>query len=60
MEDPAHPNYPQELLNVVGPRNMLHTYATNVDDPTVDPRWERSASRGSRMPERFIPRGWKP
>ena len=39
MEDPAHPNYPQELLNVVGPRNMLHTYATNVDDPTVDPRW---------------------
>ncbi|MGY4359298.1 arylsulfatase A-like enzyme [Bradyrhizobium sp. i1.7.7] len=39
MEDPAHPNYPQDLLNVVGPRNMLHTYATNVDDPTVDPRW---------------------
>ena len=24
MEDPAHPNYPQDLLNVVGPRNMLH------------------------------------
>src|SRR5688500_1618710 len=22
MEDPAHPNYPQELLNTVGPRNM--------------------------------------
>ena len=39
MEDPAHPNYPQDLLNVVGPRNMLHTYATDVDDPTVDPRW---------------------
>ena len=34
MEDPAHPNYPQDLLNVVGPRNMLHTYATDVDDPT--------------------------
>ena len=24
MEDPAHPGYPQELLNVVGPRNMVH------------------------------------
>src|SRR6202048_3173536 len=39
MEDPAHPAYPQELLNTVGPRNMLHSYATNVDDATVDPRW---------------------
>jgi arylsulfatase A-like enzyme len=39
MEDPAHPAYPQELLNEVGPRNMVHSYATNVDDPTVDPRW---------------------
>src|SRR2546427_492984 len=32
MEDPAHPAYPQELLNTVGPRNMIHSYATNVDD----------------------------
>src|SRR3984893_1694903 len=39
MEDPAHPGYPQELLNTVGPRNMIHSFATNVDDPTVDPRW---------------------
>jgi arylsulfatase len=39
MEDPAHPAYPQELLNVVGPRNMVHSWATNVDDPTVQPRW---------------------
>ncbi len=36
---PAHPNYPQELLNVVGPRNMVHSWATNVDDATVMPRW---------------------
>jgi arylsulfatase len=28
MEDPAHPNYPQNLLNVVGPRNMVHSWAT--------------------------------
>jgi arylsulfatase A-like enzyme len=39
MEDPAHPNYPQELLNVVGPRNMVHSWATNVDDTTEMPRW---------------------
>src|SRR6202048_3708281 len=41
MEDPAHPAYPQELLNTVGPRNMVHCYANNVEDPTVDPRWGR-------------------
>src|SRR3954454_11544250 len=39
MEDPAHPAYPQDLLNTVGPRNMIHSYATSVDDATVDPRW---------------------
>lgn len=39
MEDPSHPNYPQNLLDVVGPRNMLHSWATDVDDPTVQPRW---------------------
>jgi len=39
MEDPFHPAYPQELLNVVGPRNMLHSWATDTDDATVDPRW---------------------
>jgi len=41
MEDPCHPNYPQELRNVVGPRNMVHSWATNVDDPTEMPRWGR-------------------
>ena len=39
MEDPAHPAYPQELLNVVGPRNMVHSWAADVDDPTEMPRW---------------------
>ena len=39
MEDPAHPNYPQELLNNVGPRNMVHSWATDTDDPTEMPRW---------------------
>jgi arylsulfatase len=39
MEDPAHPAYPQALLNQVGPRNMVHSWATNTDDPTEMPRW---------------------
>jgi arylsulfatase len=39
MEDPAHPNYPQDLLNKVGPRNMVHSWAITTDDATVDPRW---------------------
>jgi len=39
MEDPAHPAYPQQLLNVVGPRNMVHSWASDKDDPTVMPRW---------------------
>jgi arylsulfatase len=39
MEDPAHPAYPQELLNRVGPRNMVHSWATDKDDTTVMPRW---------------------
>lgn len=39
MEDPAHPNYPQKLLDVVGPRNMVHSWATDKDDETEMPRW---------------------
>jgi arylsulfatase A-like enzyme len=39
MEDPAHRNYPQDLLATVGPRNMVHSYATDTDDATEMPRW---------------------
>ena len=39
MEDPAHPNYPPALKDKVGPRNMVHSWATTTDDPTVQPRW---------------------
>ena len=39
MEDPAHPNYPQNLLNQVGPRNMVHCWATDKNDTTEMPRW---------------------
>ena len=58
MEDPAHPNYPQELLNVVGPRNMVHSWATDKDDATVMPRWgkigkQKIEDAGTLYPERM-------
>ncbi len=58
MEDPAHPAYPQELLNVVGPRNMVHSWATDTDDPTVMPRWgkvgkQRIEDAGTLYPKRM-------
>jgi arylsulfatase len=39
MEDPCHPNYPPGAKDTVGPRNMIHSWATNTDDATVQPRW---------------------
>ena len=39
VEHPFHPNYPQNLLNFIGPRNLVHSWATDVDDPTEMPRW---------------------
>jgi arylsulfatase A-like enzyme len=41
MEDPFHRNYPLALRDKVGPRNLLHCFASDQDDPTVDPRWGR-------------------
>ena len=58
MEDPVHPNYPQDLLNVVGPRNMVHSWATDKDDATVMPRWgkigkQKIEDAGTLYPERM-------
>ncbi len=39
MEDTSHPNYPAEAKATVGPRNMVHSWATDTDDETVQPRW---------------------
>ena len=39
MEDPSHRNYPKDLIATVGPRNMVHSWATDTDDATVMPRW---------------------
>ena len=39
MSDPYWFDYPQDWIDKYGPRNLVHSYATDVDDPTVMPRW---------------------
>jgi arylsulfatase len=39
MEDPCHRNYPPAAKETVGPRNMVHSWATDKDDGTEQPRW---------------------
>ena len=39
MEDPFWHSYPPALKDTVGPRNLIHSFATDVDDATVEPRW---------------------
>jgi len=58
MEDPAHPNYPPDLKDRVGPRNMVHSWATDQDDPTEQPRWgkigkQRIEDAGTLYPKRM-------
>src|SRR5271163_2210284 len=35
MEHPLHHNYPPALKDTGGPRNLVHSWVTSVDDPTV-------------------------
>lgn len=58
MEDPCHPNYPPAAKAAVGPRNMVHSWATTTDDPTVMPRWgkvgkQRIVDDGELCPKRM-------
>ncbi|MBB5571717.1 MULTISPECIES: arylsulfatase [Rhizobium] len=58
MEDPCHSTYPPAVKDMVGPRNMVHSYATDGDDPTVQPRWgkigkQRIEDAGELCPDRM-------
>ena len=58
LEDPFQRTYPQELNLILGPRNMVHTWASDVDDNTVDPRWGKVGKQviedaGTVPPERM-------
>ena len=39
MSDPYWHSFPQGWLDKYGPRNLVHSWATDVDDQTVQPRW---------------------
>ena len=39
MSDPYWFDYPQDWIDKYGPRNLVHSYATDTDDATVQPRW---------------------
>jgi arylsulfatase A-like enzyme len=41
MEEPYQGDYPKdaEFHQLFGPRNIVDSKATNIDDPTTDPRW---------------------
>jgi arylsulfatase len=41
MSDPYWFDYPQDWIDKTGPRNLVHSWATDVDDPTDMPRWGR-------------------
>src|SRR6202790_3948676 len=42
-EEPELPDYPKDpkFLAAFGPRGVMHSFATDKDDPTTDPRWGR-------------------
>src|SRR6201997_3492761 len=45
-EEPELPDYPPEkdfpnFRNMFGPRGVIHSWATDRDDPTEEPRWGR-------------------
>jgi arylsulfatase A-like enzyme len=39
MSDPYWFDYPQDWIDKYGPRDLVHCWATDVDDPTEMPRW---------------------
>jgi arylsulfatase len=41
MSDPYWFDYPQDWINKYGPRDLVHSWATDVDDPAEMPRWGR-------------------
>jgi arylsulfatase A-like enzyme len=39
MSDPYWHSFPPGWIEKYGPRNLVHSWATDVDDQTVEPRW---------------------
>jgi arylsulfatase A-like enzyme len=39
MSDPYWFDYPQDWIDKTGPRDLVHCWSADTDDPTVQPRW---------------------
>jgi arylsulfatase A-like enzyme len=39
MSDPYWFDYPQDWIDKYGPRDLIHSWATDTDDSTEEPRW---------------------
>jgi arylsulfatase A-like enzyme len=58
MEDPFWHSYPADLKDKVGPRNMVHCWATSTKDTAQQPRWgiigkQKIEDAGTLSPERM-------
>lgn len=58
MEDPDWHSYPPAMKNTVGPRNMVHCFATTTANTTSEPRWgvigkQKIEDAGALPPERM-------
>jgi len=58
MQDATYPDQPFDLDDELGPRNMVHAWACEVDDPRIDPRRgrvgrQRIHDAGPIFPERL-------
>ncbi|MGA8833179.1 MAG: arylsulfatase [Desulfomonilaceae bacterium] len=45
MSDPYWFDYPQDWIDKFGPRNLIHSWATDVDDPTEMARWGKTGKQ---------------
>ena len=61
MEDPAHPGYPQDLLDKVGPRNMVHSLGHRHGRPDRDAALGQGRQAEDRGRRHALSRsGWRP
>ena len=62
MSDPYWFDYPQDWIDKYGPRNLVHCWATDTDDPTVDAALGqgRQAEDRGRRPAGAVPEHDRP
>ena len=64
-EEPETDDYPDEkdfpnFRNTFGPRGVMHSWATDKDDPTEEPRWGKVGKQKMTTPARSPKSAWKP